>query len=52
MDGAEKTGKINSKELMSIACDSVASGEARYFVEVEIELPEVKTIVEATVTAA
>ena len=31
-------------ELMNVACDTIGTGESRYFVEVEIEMPEVKVI--------
>ena len=32
------------RELMGVATDPLASGENRYFVEVEIEMPEIKVL--------
>lgn len=36
--------RIPDDELMGNAIDSIASGEARYFLEAELELPKGQTI--------
>lgn len=45
-----KTGMADPEMAMDLACQEIPPGEARYWVEVEVEIPPEAPVLEATAT--